>query len=80
MAVSELENIEKRLEEDRAADNVLGVEMFGYIHLPCGKDVVEERDTRNSEKVDPATSDPLPIHLVRLHCNKHNVSSLYDEV
>lgn len=66
-------------EEQKSLDGVLPFDDFRLTHLSCG--VVEETlPTINSDKVDPVTSDLLPIFRSRLHCNKHNVSSLPQEL
>lgn len=67
-------------EKQRKLDGVLSIEDFGWIHLPCDGVVVQNLPPLNSDKVDPATADMLPVFRSRLHCNKHNVSSLPEEV
>jgi hypothetical protein len=79
MAVTEIViKTEERAEINRTLDNKLGIEQFGWLHLPC-KDVVSQRGVINSSKNDSASGDPEPIFTIRLHCNKHNVSSLPEE-
>lgn len=46
---------------------------FQWLHLGCEKET--KVTVVNSDKVDPATSDPLPVEKTVITCHTHNVSS-----
>jgi hypothetical protein len=69
--------MEERLETYRRLDGELSVEVFSRMHLYC-EATVPETLIKNSDKNDPASGDPIPEFGFRLHCNKHDVSSLME--
>jgi hypothetical protein len=78
MATAEwVTKVEIRAESNRRLNNIFCAEDFVWTHLPCG-DVVKETVVKNSNKNDSASGDPIPVFGYKLHCNKHNVSSLME--
>lgn len=74
-----VERLLARVERDRRIDGKLPVEDFAWLHLPCN--AVDRLElVVNSDKIDPASGDPLPVRMVQLHCNKHNVSSQVEKI
>jgi hypothetical protein len=66
------------LERNRKLNN-LSEDDFRWLHAGCGLE--EKVEVINSQENDPASGDPRPIFVIKLHCLVHGVtSSIVDQV